>query len=77
MQSKQDQPDERRRESLQSSLIVAAVFFKWLVFNGSAPLTYSTIGKGKAMHVEGHERFIKGLKKLKEIYGKAGEKVIE
>lgn len=29
------------------------------------------------MHVEGHERFIKGLKKLKEIYGKAGEKVIE
>jgi 4-carboxymuconolactone decarboxylase len=77
MQSKQDRPDESKREFLQSSLILVAVSFGCLVFDGCSPLSYSTIDKGQTMNTEENERFVRGLEKLREIDGEAGEKVIE
>jgi 4-carboxymuconolactone decarboxylase len=77
MQSKQDRPDESKREFLQSSLILAAVSFGCLVLDGCSSLSYSTVAKGKTMITEGNERFVRGWEKLKEIDGEAGKKVIE
>lgn len=77
MQSRQNQPDESKREFLQSSLILAAISFGYLVLDGCSSLSYSTIAKEQTMNTEGNERFIRGWDKLKEIDGEAGEKVIE
>jgi|TARA_B110000211_G_scaffold139985_1_gene159996 4-carboxymuconolactone decarboxylase len=77
MQSRQNQPDESKREFLQSSLILAAISFGYLVLDGCSSLSYSTIAKEQTMKTEGNERFIRGWDKLKEIDGEAGEKVIE
>lgn len=77
MQSRQNQPDESKREFLQSSLILAAISFGYLVLDGCSSLSYSTRAKEQTMNTEGNERFIRGWDKLKEIDGEAGEKVIE
>lgn len=77
METKPDQPDESKREFLQSSLILTAVSYGCLVLDGCSSLSYSTIEKGQTMNNEDHKRFVRGLEKLKEIDGEAGERVIE
>lgn len=77
MQSRQNQPDESKREFLRSSLVLAAISFGYLVLDGCSSLSYSTLTKGKTMNTESNERFVKGWERLKEIDGEAGEKVIE
>jgi 4-carboxymuconolactone decarboxylase len=77
VQSRQNQPDESKREFLQSSLIMAAISFGYLVLDGCSSLSYSTVAKGQTMITESNERFVRGWEKLKEIDGEAGKKVIE
>ncbi len=77
MDSVQNQPDESKRELLKSPLILAAISFGYLVLDGCSSLSDSTMAKGQTMNTEGNDRFVRGWKKLKEIDGDAGEKVIE
>ncbi len=77
MQSRQNQPDDSKREFLQSSLVLTAISFGYLVLDGCSSLPYSIRAKGQTMNTERNERFVRGWDKLKEIDGEAGEKVIE
>lgn len=77
MQSRQNQFDDSKREFIQSSMILAAISFGYLVLDGCLSLSYSTIAKGQTMITEDNERFVRGWEKLKEIDGEAGERVIE
>lgn len=77
MKASQHQPDENKREFLQKSMILMVISFGHIALNSCSAPTYSTITKGKAMNSEDNDRFIRGWKKLKEIDGEAGERVIE
>lgn len=77
MQATSDKRLESRREFLRTSAILFAVSYGSTALHGCSALSNSTLIEDAAMNDDFNDRYIRGLKKLKEIDGKAGENVID
>ncbi len=76
MQTHSSKLNESRRHFVKNSTIILAVSFGYFSLKGCSEITKSTFKEEIEMSNDLNDRYFRGLEKLKEIDGDAGERVI-